>query len=295
MARIKDSLTGLSRLVRPLSNIKNIVIVAVAFYFSGADFHLVSVLLGFFSLSFISSAIYGYNTINDLHLDQDNENKKYYAQGVQFFGERKSLTIVLFLTVMGLAVGIFLGYYFFIALIFLTASGFFYSSKYTRFKEKIVLDILFGASLTFLFRFIAAWFIFSNNFPALLPMLALVFGKTSGYLLYKGLDREYLLNKHIKNTITFISLKSLFIFSFSFAALTISSIVLMFFNSTYFHVDALGYLPVRALFLIPFIIPPTVVIFFQIKEKTKFSNPFLRFCGYMYMLWVTITIYWFLS
>lgn len=286
---------NLFRLARPLSNIKNIAIIAVAFYFSNADFHLLPILLGFFSLSFISSAIYGYNAINDLHLDQKNENKKYYAQGVQFFGERKSFLIVLFLIIAGLIAGFFLGFYFFVSLIFLLLTGFFYSSKYFRFKEKIGLDILFGASLTFLLRFIASWFIFSKDFPSLLPMLALVFGKTAGYSLYKGMDREYLLSKHIKNTIASISLKSLFIFSFFFIALTIFSVILMFFNSIYFHIDVLGYLPIKALFLIPFMIPPIIVIFFQIKKKTKFSNPFLRFCGYIYMLLTTIIIYWVLS
>jgi 4-hydroxybenzoate polyprenyltransferase len=287
-----DFWTNFFRLTRPLSNVKNIAIIAVAFYFSNAEFHLLPIILGFFSMSFISSAIYGYNAINDLNLDKNNVNKKYYAQGVRFFGKRKSFVIVSSLIIAGLILGMFFGYYFLLVLILLLASGFLYSSKYTRFKEKIGLDVLFGASLTFLFRFIAAWFIFSNSCPFLLPMLALVFGKTAGYLLYKGIDREYLLAQNIKNTITSISLGSLLLFSFSFVAMTIFSIGLMFLNSVYFNIGILGSLPVKAITLIPLVVPPLVIIFLQIKRKTKFSNPFLRFCGYIYMLLVTIIIYW---
>lgn len=282
------------RITRPLSNIKNIAIITIAFYFSNTKFYFLPILLGFLSLSFISSAIYGYNAINDLHLDQNNENKKQYAEGVQFFGKRKSFVIILFLIIIGLTIGTFLGFYFFISLILLLLVSFFYSSKYTRFKEKIILDVLFGASLTFLLRFIAAWFVFDNSSPPLLPILALVFGKMGGYLLYKSLDREYLFKKRINNTITFLTLRSIFIFSFFFIMLMILSIVLMFLNSVYFHIDIFGSLPIRTLFLTPFIIPPIIIIFLQINKKIKFKNHFLRFCGYIYMLLTTIIIYWIL-
>lgn len=292
MVKSKDFLINFSKLTRPLSNTKNIVIIAIAFYFANVEFHLLPILLGFFALSFVSSAIYGYNAVNDLNLDINNGNKKYYAEGVQFFGERKSLIIVSVLAVIGLVLGFYLGYYVFFALVALLITGFLYSSKYTRFKEKIAFDVLFGASLTFLFRFIASWYIFSNSAPSLLPILALVFGKTAGYPLYKGMDREYLLSQHITNTITSISLKALFIFSFFFATLTAFSVVLMFLNPLYFHINILGSVPFQVLFLIPFAIPPAVVICLQIVKKTKFKNPSLRFWGYIYMFLVTVIGYW---
>jgi len=288
----RSFLINFLRLTRPLSNLKNFAIILIAFYFSGAKFNLWLFIWGVFSLSLISSAIYVYNTINDLPIDQNNENKKHYAEAVKFFGEKGSFVIVLFLIMTGLAIGYYLGRGLFVSLLALLTAGFLYSSKYARFKEKIVLDILFGASLTFLLRFIAAWFIFSNSFPYLLPISALVFGKTAGYILYKSMDREYLLSQQNKNTITSLSLKSLFIFSLFFLTLVFLSVVLMFLNPIYFHIDVLGSLPIQALFLIPFAIPPIIIIFFQIIRKTKFKNLSLRIWGYVYMLLVIIVSYW---
>ena len=291
MASIKDFLISFCKLTRPLSNFKNILIVALAFYFSGVKFDILPFILGVLSLSFICSAIYGYNTINDLYFDQNNVNKKHYIEGVRFFGEKRSFAIVLLLIIIGLGMGFLLGYYFLSALIILLVIGFLYSSKYTYFKKKIILDILFGASLTFLFRFIAAWFIFSKSFPVLLPMLSLVFGKTAGYTLYKSMDREHLLSCHIKNTITSLPLKSLFVFSLFFLALTFLSIALMLLNPIYFHINILGSLPIQALFLVPLAIPPIIIVFFQIFRKTKFKNSSLRFLGYIYMFLVIIFSY----
>lgn len=280
------------KLTRPLSNVKNVALILIAFYFSKSEFDLWLILRSLLSLSLVCSSFYTFNTISDLDSDKNNENKKHYLEAVRYFGQKKSFVIFIALLVAGLFIGYFINLYFFVFLLFLALTDFLYSFKYTRFKEKIILDILFGASFTFLLRFVAAWFIFSKGFPSLLPMLALVFGKTDRYSLYKGIDRERLLDQNIKNTITFFSLRSLFIFSFFFLILTIVSIILMFLNLIYFQIDILGSIPIQALFLIPFIVPPIIIIFFQIIKKTKFENSFLRFWGYIYMFLVLVITYW---
>ena len=69
---MSKSLINFLRLVRPLSNVKNIALIILAFYLSKANFNLTLFLAGFFSLSFVSSAFYAYNTLSDYNLDKNN-------------------------------------------------------------------------------------------------------------------------------------------------------------------------------------------------------------------------------
>ncbi|TSC94648.1 MAG: hypothetical protein CEN87_369 [Parcubacteria group bacterium Licking1014_1] len=155
-----DFLTNFFRLTRPLSNVKNIALVLLAFYLSGQEFDLIKFILGIFSLSFICSAIYAYNALYDLKFDEQNKNKQHYWQAVRYFGDKYVIIIALFLVVLGFFLGFYFNFYFLISLLALLITGFLYSSKCTRFKEKILLDVLFGAVFAYLLRFTAAWLIF---------------------------------------------------------------------------------------------------------------------------------------
>lgn len=287
-----EFLINFSKLTRPLSNIKNIALVLVAFYLFGGKKDFLLIILGIISLSFICSAVYAQNSFYDYKADKSNKNKQHYSKAVEFFGKKNTIIIISFLALVGLIVGFFINVYFLSALFFLFLTGFFYSSKNFRFKERNVLDILFGAVFTFFLRFLAAWFIFSGyplgRLPPLFAISALVFAKTGGYLVYKEADRIFLEKLNIKNSITSLKKKTVISLSILCQIIAVLSFVFMCLNSKFFRLNFLGILPMKFLFLIPFVVPPLAVIYLSAigKIKTKIKN--LRILGFVY--WALVII-----
>jgi len=286
-----DFLRNLLRLTRPLSNIKNIALILFAFYLSGADFNLKIILLGIISLSLVQSSIYAYNSLNDQETDRKNPEKNHYFQAVQYFGSRKIFFIILFLIVSGFIAGLAINIYFVFSLVALLIVNFLYSSKYTRFKEKILLDIFSGGALGFLIRFIASWFIFKISFPPILALLSLFSVKTAGYLLYKELDRGALNVLNIKNSITAVSKKTIIVISTVLFSLALFSFILMCLNQRYFQLNYLGILPFRFLILLPFAILPIIVIYLSVFKKINIKVWELRVLGLIFLLLLTIIIW----
>jgi|GEM_PF-3295930 len=275
---------NLSRLTRPLSNVKNLAIIALAFFLSGAEFDLADVLIGFFSLSLVCSAVYGFNTLCDLKCDKDNKNKEHYTKAVTYFGKGVIYIILAALVIAGLLLGYYVDAYFVGGLLLLLIVGFLYSSPYTRFKEKILLDVIFGAILTYPLRFFAAWFIFELSFPPLLPIMGLAFAKAGGYMMYKELDRPFFVLQKIKNSITALSKSANILLSSLFWLLAVAAFVLMCLGSRYFRSELWGYLPFRFLSLLPLIIPAIIVTYFKALDRLTMSNNHLRVAGFAYFV-----------
>lgn len=280
---------NLLRLTRPLSNVKNIALIVLAFYLSGVAFNWVIFLVGLFSISFVCSSFYVYNALSDYGLDKNNGNKSHYSEAVDYFGKKASFMIFILLLVTGFVTAIFINFYFLFFLILLALINFFYSSKKFRFKERFILDILFGASFTFLLRFVALWFVFSFSFPPLFVVLALVFAKSAGYLLYKDLDYEYLLASKVKNSVTILGKRTKIVISVILWILAFLSFLLLCLNA-YFKIAFLGSLPLRFLLLIPFVIPPVVIIYFSSFGKIKVAVKVLRIWGFAYWIMVIMII-----
>jgi 4-hydroxybenzoate polyprenyltransferase len=287
-------LTSFLNLTRPLSNIKNIALVLVAFYLFGGKTDLLLMALGSISLSFVSSAIYVQNSFYDYNADKNNKNKQHYSKAVEYFGKKNTAVIIAFLALAGFIVGFFVNIYFFIALLLLFLTGFFYSSKNTRFKEKFIADILFGAVFTFLLRLLAAWFIFSQSLPPLLSISALVFAKTGGYLLYKEADRPFLEKLNIKNSITLFKKKDIILISVLCWIIAIFSFIFLCLNSEFFRIKFLGTLPMRFLILIPLMAPPLIAIYLSVLGKIKTKIKDLRAWGLVYWILVIIVVVLFL-
>lgn len=287
-------LTSFLNLTRPLSNIKNVALVLLAFYLFESEKDLFSIILGIISLSFVSSAIYAQNSLYDYDADKDNKNKQHYSEAIRHFGKKNTAVIIAFLVIAGLIAGIFINTYFFITLLLLFLTGFFYSSKITRLKEKFITDVLFGAVFTFLLRLLAAWFIFSQSLPPLLAISALVFAKIGGYLLYKEADRVYLEKLNIRNSITLSKKKTIILLSIFCWITAIVFFVFMCINSHFFKLKFLGILPFNFLFLTPFIIPPLGAIYFSVLGKIKTRIKDLRTWGFIYWIFVLVIIIFFL-
>ncbi|MDO8486642.1 MAG: UbiA family prenyltransferase [Candidatus Staskawiczbacteria bacterium] len=291
LKKIKEFLLNFLNLTKLFSNVKNIAIVLLAFYLSGSIFNLHKIFLGVISLSFISSAIYIYNNFSDLKSDKYNKNKDYYSEAVKYFGEKNTLVLNIIFIVLGLYFGSTINFYFLFALIALFIIGFLYSFKYTRFKEKVILDILFGATLTFLFRFIAFWFIFSISLPPILAVIALVSAKSAGYMLYKEVDRPYLTALKIKNSITIASKKTIITISSLLWFISFLSFIFLCLNSRYFQIEYLGKLPLNFLFLIPLAAPPLAVIYLSALNKIKTQIKYLRILGFCYWTLIMIIVW----
>lgn len=283
-------LKSIFRLIRPLSGAKNAAVVVLAFYLAEATQNWGLLILGTVALSLIFSAVYAYNSVCDKSIDIKNSNKEQYSSAVHYFGHKKSLLIALIMAVLGIICGFYINIYFVAVQIMLVLVGFLYSSSHFRFKDKFILDVIFGATLTILLRFVAAWFIFKISFPPLLPMFALVFLKNGGFMLYKGHDRDFLIKSGVKNFITRLSQKTIFITSAVFFFLSIVSFVMLCLNSAYFHIDILGYLPIGFLFLTPFFIPPIILQYFLFFKRMKTGLNSFRTAGLIAMFLLIIII-----
>lgn len=284
-------LTNFFRLTRPLSNVKNIAIVSLAFYLSETPLSWGLFILGSVALSLVFSGIYAFNGVCDVKSDEKNVNKKHYFLSVQYFGKKNALIISGILIVFGLFLSLAVNTFFFVALMLLVITGFFYSSEHVRFKEKIGLDILFGATLTFLLRFVASWFIFKISFPPLLPIFALIFLKNGGYMLYKIHDKPFLIKSGISNSITFFSQKTILITSAIFFALSACSFAMLCLNSRYLKIWFLGALPINFLFLLLFFVPPILIQYLLIFEKIKINVRHARVVGFIFLLMLIVIVF----
>ena len=289
--KIIELILNFFNLTKILSNVKNIAIVLLVFYLSGSNLDWYKLAIGIISLSFISSAIYIYNNLSDVRVDKYNKNKNYYSKAVRYFGEKNTLILATIFIICGFYFGFVINFYFLSGIVALLITGFLYSSKYTRFKEKVILDVLFGAMLTFFFRFIASWFIFSISVPPLLAVVALVSAKSAGYMLYKEADRTYLLALKIKNSITVVSKKVIIIISALLWFISFFSFIFLCLNSKYFQIEYLGELPFKFLFLTPFAVPPLIVVYLLVLNKIEIQIKYLRIIGFCYWTLV-IVITW---
>ena len=278
-------------LIRPLSNTKNIALFLLAFYFSGSNFNLNLVILGILSISLICSASYCYNSYTDFLIDQKNANKIHYSSAVKDFGYKNIPYIFFSMSIVGIILGFLINSSFFIILLMLLLTNFLYSAPYTRFKEKPILDILFGAFLTYPLRFLGGWYIFTNNIPPFLVLISLAFAKSGGYMMYKKIDQKYLSKLNVKNSITLLSKKQFIYVASIFIAFSITSFIFLCLNSAYFKISFLGSLPLNFLYLLPLAAPPLIVMHRQTHQLTKIDNRLLRRIGFVYFAFV-ILIAW---
>ena len=276
-------LINLFRLIRPLSNVKNIALIILSFYLSKADFNLILFLAGFLSLSFVCSSFYAYNTLYDYNLDKNDKNKNHYSEAIDYLGRKTSFVIFISLLTCGFIIGFFVNFNFLSVLALLALTNFFYSSKKFRFKERVILDVLFGATFTFFFRFVASWFIFSVSIPPLLVAIALVSAKSAGYLLYKEVDRPFFEASKVKNSITAVKKETIIIISAIFWLICFLSFFLLCFGSKYF--------PIKFLFLLPLAIPPLIIVYLSALNKIKTKIKYLRIIGFIYWLLILIIIF----
>jgi len=288
------SLMNLLRVIRPFSNVKNLPVVFFAYYLAGTDISLQTTIVPTLALSLVCSAMYALNSLMDVHLDRRNVHKHVYADAVTRVGMESTLWIALGLAASGLVLGSLVNGRFLAALIALIVTALFYSAPPFRFKERAVLDVTFGAALTFPLRFIGGWYAFSAAAPPLLPLLGLLLGKSGGYLLYKEFDREDLVAAGIENTTTMNRKTWNVRMAMILIVLSIAAFLAMG-TTVDLGLPFLGSIPRRALILLPLSIPPLVFMLFQATKVTAFDHRLLRVLGLLYTLAATFAAWWFLA
>jgi len=288
--KMPEFLNNFFRLTRPLSNTKNILLLCLVFFLLRPEINWLNIILSIFSLSLISSAIYAFNSFCDFKVDKDNKNKEHYSKAIKFFGGEKISFIVTLFIFWGLFLGLMINYYFLFCLVLLLIFNFFYSSCQFRFKEKIIIDALIAGIFTFALRFIALWFVFAISFPPILAILALISAKSGGYLLYKEMDRDFLIKQNIRNTITIFKRNTIVLVSGLLYFLAIISADLMCFNERYFKINILGFLPFYLLLMLPLVLPPILILYLKVFNKINISGRNLRFFGFLYALLIVIIL-----
>lgn len=283
-------IANIFRVTRPLSNVKNIAIVLFAYFLSGTTLPVTSIVLPILALSLVCSAMYAINSLTDVDLDKRNNNKRIYASAVANIGKTNTLWLVIVLTIVGMILGHLINTRFLAALIGLVVTALCYSAPPFRFKERVFLDILFGATLTFSLRFLGSWVAVSAAAPPLLPLFGLILGKSGVHILYKELDHEDLAAAHIQNTITRNTKRTNIRIALTLITLSIVTFLGMTLTADY-GVPWLGTVPQRALLVLPLSIPPMIVLLLQATGVTTFNNRVLRVMGLLYTLGVVALVW----
>lgn len=268
---------------RVMSNTKNLALVVLALYLSGEHPTLHRIFLVLLSLSAVSSAMYVYNSLTDAALDARNANKRAYAAAINILGPTKSLWLITALLAVGVLTAAIIGSSFALLTIALACVMFLYSVPGLRVKERLGFDVIFGAALTYPLRFAAAWVAFSESFPPLLPLLILPCVKIGGYMLYKGFDRADLIAQGTRNTITFLTRRSLVIVATTCFFLAGLGTLLMIANERW-HIAGFGTLSLGVLWIIPAVLPPFAVAVLRALNILSWPVSTLRRIGYLYWL-----------
>lgn len=287
---IQSSVRHYLRLLRPLSSTKNVAVAMVAYYFCDNNNQFVRLGLIVIALSAVSSAMYALNSFYDLRLDSKNENKKTYSDAASFLGSGKIFRIIAFFLIVGLVIGFWMNILSGICLIGFFITAYIYSSPYFRFKEKIFLDVLFGAVLTFGLRFLACWFALGSGPVPLAALIALICGKSAGYLFYKMLDRDSLKANSIHNTATLFSATILLCVIIFFLIATFSAIIIMAVNPVG-RLNWIGNVPFSFIYALPLSIPPLVIVFLQAFHFIHWKQSLLRTIGFFYLFVVSLFIW----
>ncbi len=277
-------MTNFARLTRPLSNVKNAGIFLLAILLSrGLD--LVDIyrnFLAFLSLSLVCSGIYAFNSYSDFDIDQNNENKKHYAEAVKYFDKRGALAISALCVLVGLFLGGMINVGFVSAIFLLALTGFLYSSSYFRFKEKYFLDILFGAALTFPLRFLAAWYANMAICPPIIILFALAAVKSAGFMIYKAQDRKYISDTGISNSFVVLSLNWIAAISFALFVFSFAVLLFLYNNPDYMRANGLMPIPDWIIRIMPLFILPIFVAYFKFYKFIKTGTDRLRQIGFVY-------------
>jgi len=277
-------LKNLSALTRPLSNVKNIAVILLACFLYEIVPAPHVLLMGFLSLSFVCSAVYAFNSWQDLEADSINRNKTHYSESVFYFGQNSVLFIILVLVSAGVIFGFLINWHFVVSLLLLLLAGFSYSYKKIRLKEIPVLGFFIGGIFPILFRFSAAWSMLALSFPPVSFLIILFFLKTGGFLLYKEIDRDYLLKQKSTSIVRLFGKKTNAIISNSF--LISAFIVFYLIFSERFPLFWFVWTVILA--FVPFL-----VINLKIFNKIKTESKKLRMAGFIYFVLILILAFLF--
>lgn len=159
------------KIARPDHWIKNFFIVpgiVIALLLEGRGTNLISIwslILGFFSVCFISSANYVINEWLDAEFDQYHPVKKYRPVVTGHMHKWIVTAEYLLLAITGLAFACFINRYFFYSTAALLIMGILYNVKPIRTKDIVYVDVL-SESVNNMLRLMLGWFLVTaNHFP----------------------------------------------------------------------------------------------------------------------------------
>lgn len=277
-------------LARPMSSTKNLAIVLLVMILT-ENFQIIPAAKIFLAMSLVCSAMYALNSWSDKKIDKYNANKNNLADSAEKFSKTSLITLIIILLSFGLFIGQSFPWQTNAALAAIFVTAYFYSFPPFRFKEKIYLDVIFGAVLTFALRFIAAWYALGNTPPPLFAIALAAIIKTGNYLSYKLLDLSALQTLKIKNTITHFSRKQIYFFSVFCQTISLVIVTLMTLNDK-LKLPYLGTLPRPIIYLIPLVIL-AMVIYQRQTTKPFASYAVMRRIGFTIII-ITCLIIWFL-
>lgn len=280
--------------MRPLSNVKNAALIALASIMTGTT-DIVAMLLVFALLSLACSSAYAFNALTDIEADRVSATKKTYSVAAAALGGTRLTAIISGLSLAAVLIALRLNWASAAAAALLWLNMMAYSHPKIRLKEKPMWDVLSGAALTYPLRFACAWYALSAEPLPLGTMLMLGTAKSAGFLLYKEQDRDTFLHRSIRNTVTALSAFQVRLTS---VVLGLSSLALFFAMCMYRgpYADMIGILPQKTPLLLVLALPPLAIASMQKKGNfMRYDARMLRAAGLTYFTfaaataWVTLT------
>lgn len=212
---------NISLLLRVEQWIKNILVFSPAFFASQLNYaNTLNCTILFFAFSFVASAVYILNDLNDVEKDKLHEKKKHRAIASGKIG-RKAAIVIFFIS---LSIGLSIGYYVSLHCLFILIMYMIINVFYSVWLKKIALIDLIIVSSGFLLR-VYAGSAATNIHPSV--WLTLITFLLSVFILFaKRRDDLLIMNKNNTNSIIRDSISG-YNFEFVNAGMIVTSAVLI--------------------------------------------------------------------
>ncbi|MCX6803886.1 MAG: UbiA prenyltransferase family protein [Candidatus Diapherotrites archaeon] len=275
---------GFLELMRPLEWDKTIFAMIIAllivFYVYSAAVSLGVFFAGVVSVILLWSGLYTLNDYTDRECDALHKSKYVRPIPSKRVSPSEALLFSIGLVFISLLIAFFLGNaLFFGCLIVMFLNQLAYTLKPLRLKERKVFDIISGAFINPIFRYLAGFFLFvsfarveSMGF-AILPVLFILGIQVGSYLTYRFSSREHDEKMKMKSTVMEINQRQAKFFSRVLLCIAAFSMIGMFLNYGTFKLASLGFVPFEYILAI---VPGIVLLPFArqiLRSPSKATAP----------------------
>ena len=249
---------GLIQLMRPAEWTKSLANMAIAVVFAGImygiSFNATLFLTGTASVCLLWSGLYALNDYTDRVEDALHQLKRHRPIPSGKVPARFALLFSLTLVFISFVLAIFTSHLLAACMSVMLINHLLYTMKPFNFKKRPIVDLISGSLVNPTFRFYSGWVLFMPKFNAPLLALMLILGlQFGGYGLYRMMSRGFEQKRGYRSSVALFGNRLRYLF-YASIALGIFAYFFACINSI-LKVPAIGFLPVRYLWLVVLSLP----------------------------------------